>query len=37
MPGEAWDRLEAIVAITGLLKGKVSYADVFDPRFLGAA
>jgi NitT/TauT family transport system substrate-binding protein len=34
MPKEAWDKLESIVTIAGMLKEKVPYADVFDPEFL---
>jgi NitT/TauT family transport system substrate-binding protein len=36
MPTQAWDNLESIVMIAGLLKDKVPYADVFDPEFLTA-
>jgi len=34
MPTQAWDNLQSIVMIAGLLKEKVPYADVFDPEFL---
>jgi NitT/TauT family transport system substrate-binding protein len=34
MPEAAWDSLESIVTIAGLLNAKVAYADVFDPEFL---
>lgn len=34
MPREAWDKLLAIVKISGMLKKDVAYEEVFEPKFL---